>query len=130
MWFILAVLIPFGAASHDYQHPDNNEWYARLTQPDNTVASCCGEADAFFADKTDECGPNDYVPTYFGGCALVAIITDDREVPRRHTFPVGTRIPIPANKIRKHPSANPTEHGIVFVGPNKQVYCYEPLPLI
>ena len=124
------LLLATSALAHDYQHPDNNEWYNSLRQPDNQVASCCGEADAFYTDKTEPCGPEDYIPAYFGGCTVVAIITDDREVPRRHTFPVGTRIPIPAVKIRKHPSANPTEHGIVFVGAQRQVYCYEPLPLI
>ncbi len=129
--FILAMLIvPIGAMSHDYQHPDVQDWYLMLRQPDNPVASCCGGKDAYYADKTEECGPYDYIPAYYGGCALVAIITDDRVIPGRPPFPVGTRVPIPRSKIRLHPSANPTEHSIVFMGGQKQVYCYEPLPLM
>ena len=119
-----------GANAHDYQHPDTDEWYNSLRQPDNPVASCCGGHDAYFADKVEECTPADYIPALYGGCAMVAIITDDRVVEGRYQHAVGTRIPIPASKIRKHPSANPTEHNIVFVGPQRQVYCWEPLGLI
>jgi hypothetical protein len=104
------------------QSPDVSAWFNSLKQPDNKDASCCGEADAYYADKvdTDALGQ------------LVAIITDTREdspLSRRHV-PVGTRVVIPASKIRKHYSPNPTEHAIVFLGNLNTVYCYEPLPLL
>jgi hypothetical protein len=82
----------------------------------------------------DECGPKDGVD-----CALVAIITDtDPDVlvlpngvklTRTH-IPVGTRIAIPKNKIRKPAIPNPTERNVVFVrrgSGSDEVYCWEPV---
>ena len=31
--------------------PALREWYRELKQPDNPHVSCCGEADAYYADK-------------------------------------------------------------------------------
>jgi len=134
LWFwviVLAasILVVSIAQSHDYGHPDLDGWYASLIQPDNG-ASCCGKADAYYADKTDDCVATDALP-----CALVAIITDERDdgpLQRRHIEP-GTRVSIPPNKIRKPPSQNPTGHTIIFVSQgaiSNLVYCYEPQPLI
>jgi hypothetical protein len=117
-------------AKAHFDEPDVDFWIDQLKQPDNPGASCCGGHDAYYADKTDECGPGDYIPALYGGCALVAIITDTREITGRHPFAVGTRIPVPRSKIRTHYSPNPTDHNIIFVGPQKQVYCFEPTPLL
>ncbi len=139
--FAAALAIFFGTIgltsvtiSHDYQHPDQDEWYAKLMMPDQPTTRCCGEKDAYWADKVDECHSDDIVSTPFKDivypCFLVAIITDDREIIGRFRFPVGTRIAIPKHKIRKHPSENPTDHNILFVGYNRFVFCWEPTALL
>lgn len=113
-----------------YGAPDINDWYAGLKQPDHPSVSCCGWADAYYADRVDECGPKDAAD-----CALVAIITDTRpdtltlpdgRVLNRPHMPPGVRVSIPASKIRKVPSENPTDHNIVFVAQNGYVFCWEP----
>lgn len=133
---ILALVITFAAAhinkalAHEYARPDLNQWYDALKQPDQPTVSCCGGFDAYWADRVDECGPGD-IPAYSRGeCVLVAIITDTREISGRPVVPVGTRVPIPSNKIRKHPSENPTDHNVVFMSAVRFVYCWEPLALI
>lgn len=113
-----------------YKGPDNHEWYAGLFQPDR-AQSCCGEADAYYADDS-EFDPDG---------SLVAIITDTRDNKRalpngtfinRPPVPVGTRIKVPPSKIRKPPvlNPNPTEHTIIFLANDLSVYCYEPTPLM
>jgi hypothetical protein len=64
--------------------------------------SCCGEADAFEVEG-DHC---------------VAIIRDGKGVLEN-----GTRIPVPNQKM-KWDAGNPSGHGIIFIGPQRQVYCY------
>jgi hypothetical protein len=110
------------AYAHDYMVPDLDGYYASLIQPDST-ASCCGKADAYWADdaETDANGN------------LVAIITDTRteqQQPRYTNKPIppGTRVMVPESKIRKHPIPNPTGHTIIFMSGAGTVYCYEPLP--
>jgi hypothetical protein len=52
--------------------PNNTElkrWYQDLKQPDNPAASCCGEADAYWADAFEATSDAEYV----------AIITDPRD---------------------------------------------------
>jgi len=109
-----------------YQAPDVAEWFGSLRQPDAPAVSCCGEPDAYEADRVDGCRPSDGAD-----CALVAIITDTRpdEPRRRPHVDVGTRVPIPERKIRRRPSANPTDHSIVFAKFHEfghMVYCWEP----
>ncbi len=89
-------------------------WYASLMQPDNPSISCCGEADAYWADGIEVQGDKVY-----------AIITDDRpdEPLRRPHIPVGTKIEIPPHKL-KHDRGNPTGHAIVFLSATRQVYCF------
>lgn len=96
--------------------PDISGWYKSLMQPDHPDASCCGEADAYWADSFEVDGDH-----------YVAIITDERpDAPLgRPHVDVGTRILIPNNKI-KHDAGNPTGHGIVFVNPHGYVFCYLP----
>lgn len=84
------------------------QWFQSLTQPDNPYMSCCGEADAYEADQFDQDSGGHYV----------AVITDGKG-----TIPNGTRIIIPDAKI-KWDKGNPTGHGIVFIGPRREVYCY------
>jgi hypothetical protein len=83
------------------------EWFRSLKQPDHPRLSCCGEADAFEADNFEAEGDH-----------YVAIITNGKGV-----IPSGTRIPVPNQKM-KSDAGNPTGHGIIFLGPQRQVYCY------
>jgi hypothetical protein len=83
------------------------QWFQKLMQPDNSVMSCCGEADAFEADSFEVRGDQ-----------YVAIITNGKGV-----IPEGTKIPVPNSKM-KWDEGNPTGHGIIFVGTSGQVYCY------
>lgn len=103
--------------------PEIREWYQNLKQPDAPVASCCGEADAYWADSF-EVKDNQ----------VIAIITDEREdgpLRRRHVD-IGTKIVIPADKMKFGPNdpqsiegnKNPTGHGIVFLSRGDYVYCY------
>ncbi len=124
---IAILLLTFPASARDlgqwqYSSPDLHEYFRDLVEPDSPIP-CCGEADVYWADKTDGCRPNER------NCALVAIITDTRDdapLQRAH-IPVGTRIVIPPNKVRHPPSANPTDHNLVFVSPSLLVHCWEPL---
>ena len=120
---LLAGLVPVrDQGQWQYQSPDVSEWFKSLRQPDHPAVSCCGEADAYYADETDV-GPNG---------ETIAIITDTRDdVPlgRQH-IDVGTRIVVPAEKVRRPSSMNPTGHTILFVGTGGTVFCYEPQPLI
>lgn len=99
---------------------ERRQWFSRQMMPDNPPVRCCGEADAYYADKFEVSGDTFY-----------AVITDDRDdapLNRPHIAP-GTRIEIPAHKFndpRKDP--NPTGHGIVFVTTSLQVLCYFNMP--
>jgi hypothetical protein len=90
------------------------EWYQALMQPDNPAVSCCGEADAYWADSFE-----------VDGDKYVAIITDSRpDAPlRRKHVDVGTRFVVPNHKL-KYDKSNPTGHGVIFLSANDFVYCY------
>jgi hypothetical protein len=94
--------------------PVVREWYQALMQPDNPAASCCGEADAYWADSFE-----------VDGDKYVAIITDPRpdEPLRRKHIDIGTRIVVPNHKL-KYDQSNPTGHGIIFLSRGAYVYCY------
>ena len=69
---VLICLIASGASARDLGQwesgdPGIREWYQALMQPDNPAASCCGEADAYWADAFE-----------VDGDRYVAIITDPR----------------------------------------------------
>jgi hypothetical protein len=125
MRFILAafiVLIGLRCLARDLGQweatdPDIRRWFRELRMPDNPGTSCCGEAEAYWADSYE-----------VDGDRYVAIITDGRPdgpLGRAHRA-VGQRIVIPNPKI-KWDQGNPTGHGIVFIGPtNNDVYCYLP----
>jgi hypothetical protein len=94
--------------------PQIRQWYQALMQPDVPNASCCGEADAYWADEIHVRDGKTY-----------AIITDDRpDEPRgRPHVDIGTEIEIPNNKL-KWDRSNPTGHGIVFLSRSGYVFCY------
>ena len=98
----------------EYQPTYVRQWFQKLMQPDNPVASCCGEADAYWADSFEV---NDG--------RYVAVITDERPdgpLGRPHRE-VGEKIVVPNSKI-KWDEGNPTGHGVIFIGVGGQVYCY------
>lgn len=94
------------------------EWYARQMQPDAPAASCCGEADAYWADTFTQ-----------DGDSYVAVITDDRadEPLHRPHLDIGTRIKVPNAKVKLGiTDPNPTGHGVIFISSGGHVYCYLP----
>ena len=100
------------------QNAPTAQWFKNLKQPDLPNESCCGPADAYYADSFEQ-DKGQYV----------AIVTDERpdEPLKRPHVAIGTRILIPNNKIKWN-EGNPTGHGIVFMSPHPYfyVYCYVP----
>lgn len=113
---LLMIVLIFAAHAHDRTHPEQNQWYQELKQPDNPTVSCCGEADAYWADEM-----------HFHDGKTYAVITDDRDdIPlKRPHIDNGTEIEVPQTKL-KWDRGNPTGHGILFAGPAPfyYVYCY------
>jgi len=116
--FFFSCLIA-GASARDLgqwggSDPAVRQWYQALMQPDVPNASCCGEADAYWADEVHVRNGKTY-----------ATITDDRadEPLKRPHVDIGTEIEIPNNKL-KWDRGNPTGHGIVFLGSSGYVFCY------
>lgn len=94
--------------------PEVRRWFRELKQPDNPTMSCCGEADAYWADVTE-----------IEDQKTIAVITDNRPdypLGRPHV-PIGTRIEVPPHKI-KWDRGNPTGHIVIFLTVNRQVLCY------
>jgi hypothetical protein len=93
----------------EYQPTYVRQWFQKLMQPDNPVASCCGEADAYWADSFEV---NDG--------RYVAIITDERPDgplgrPRRE---VGEKIVVPNNKIKWMKEIQPDTESSLKLGAN------------
>jgi hypothetical protein len=111
IWAMIFASIAF---AHDHEHPELDEWYATLRQPDFPLLSCCGEADAYWCD--------DY---YSRDGKAYCRITDDRVVPGRPSVPMGTEVFIPDYKL-KFDRGNPTGHAVVFMSrhPYNYVYCF------
>jgi hypothetical protein len=89
-------------------------WFRELMQPDNPSVSCCGEADAYYADAFE-----------VEGDKYVAIITDTRDdapLGRPHV-PSGTKVVVPNHKL-KFDRGNPTGHGVIFISTSRDVLCY------
>jgi hypothetical protein len=89
-------------------------WFRELMQPDNPTVSCCGEADAYYADAFE-----------VEGDKYVAIITDTRDdapLGRPHV-PSGTKVVVPNHKL-KFDRGNPTGHGVIFISTSRDVLCY------
>lgn len=124
-WIIVAlacvalVLFIGNVRAHDSGQWTNSDpairhWYQGLMQPDNPTASCCGEADAYWADDVHVRDGKTY-----------ATITDDRDdapLGRPHVDN-GTEIEIPNHKL-KYDRGNPTGHGVVFLSRGGFVFCY------
>jgi hypothetical protein len=94
--------------------PAIREWYKGLMQPDVPSASCCGEADAYWADEVHVRDGKTY-----------AVVTDDRDdkpLGRPHVD-IGTEVEIPPNKL-KWDRGNPTGHSIVFMSRSQFVFCF------
>ena len=96
-----------GWAFNPSNDPQITAWFQGLMQPDHPRVSCCGEADAFEADVYETEGDH-----------YVAVITDGRGI-----LPNGDKIQVPNDKI-KWDKGNPTGHGIIFIGSERQVFCY------
>lgn len=118
---VLALVMAVPATARDHEAweaspAEVRKWYRELKQPDNPLHSCCGEADAYWADSFEVEGDH-----------YVAIITDERtDLPfyRPHIAP-GTRVEVPNSKM-KFDRGNPTGHGVIFIGTNGELYCYVP----
>ena len=97
--------------------PLHRQWFNGLMRPDRPTLSCCGLADAYWADSYEVKGDQ-----------YVAIITDtrnDEPLGRAQHIEAGTRVAVPNSKI-KWGSGNPTGHGIIFIGIAGNVFCYLP----
>jgi hypothetical protein len=101
----------------DPANADLKKWYRELTQPDNPAVSCCGEADAYWADAFEATAGGDYI-------AVITDPRDDEPLGRRHRD-VGTRIVVPKNKIKWN-EGNPVGHGLIFINRADSVFCYLP----
>ena len=121
VWAAVFVLSICGAPATDVGQWDGTDplirqWFNGLMRPDNPTLSCCGLADAYWADSYE-----------VNGDQYVAIITDtrdDKPLGRPH-IENGKRLAVPNSKI-KWDSGNPTGHGIIFIGHGLEVYCYLP----
>jgi hypothetical protein len=119
-WCIFAIGVEARNIDNQWAQADPTEhdlkvqrWYKNLMQPDNIFVSCCGEADAYWADSFE-----------VDGDKYVAIITDTREVPNRRPREVGTKFTVPNHKI-KYDAGNPTGHGVIFIsGGSSEILCY------
>jgi hypothetical protein len=96
--------------------PVISSWFRGLMQPDHPKFSCCGQADAYWADGVE-----------VKDGQVIAIITDTRpDKPlRRWHIPVGIRIVVPPNKL-KWDRGNPTGHIVIFLDTLCYVICYVP----
>lgn len=102
------------AGQWENSNPAIREWYQGLKQPDAPSVSCCGEADAYFADDVHVRDGKTYVT-----------ITDDRDdapLGRPH-IEIGTEIEVPDAKL-KWDRGNPTGHGVVFMSYAGHVFCF------
>lgn len=94
--------------------PAIREWYQSLMRPDVPNVSCCGEADAYWADEIRVRNGKTY-----------AVITDERpDGPlRRPHIPVGTEVEVPPEKL-KWDRSNPTGHNVLFVSSGLYAWCF------
>jgi hypothetical protein len=119
LWILLIFLSVDAARPRDIGQwgnadPEIRAWYQSLMCPDVPARSCCGEADAYWADEIHVRDGKTY-----------AVITDDRPdgpLGRPHVA-IGTEIEIPNNKL-KWDKSNPTGHGVVFLSRGGFVFCY------
>ncbi len=111
---LILILLCAPALAHDPEHPELNDWYHGLMRPDAPESSCCGLADAYWADEV-----------HVRGGKTFATITDDREdapLGRPHVA-VGTVIEVPDEKL-KWDRSNPTGHAVIFLSMQGFVFCF------
>jgi hypothetical protein len=121
-WAAITVLLICEAPARDLGQwdgvdPAQRQWFNGLKQPDYPHLSCCGLADAYWADSYEVNG-NQYV-------AIITDTRDDKPLGRVQHIEAGTRVAVPNSKI-KWDRGNPTGHGIIFIGYLGQVLCYLP----
>lgn len=116
---IILFLFTIPVRAHDHDHPELDQWYAGLMQPDNPATSCCGKSDAYWCDTIN-----------VKSGKVFCTITDDRDdapLNRPHV-PIGTQIEIPDHKLKWEqngkPIGNPTGHSIVFLSSGGHVFCF------
>lgn len=115
MLAVALLLFASKARAHDAAHPEHEQWYSELKRPNMEEYSCCGIADAYWADVA-----------HVRNGKLYATITDDREdapLRGRHHVPVGTEIEVP-NETLTWKGGNPTGHVVIFLTGNNEVLCY------
>jgi hypothetical protein len=123
---LLALLLASPAVAHDVHHPENNDWYMSLKMPDAPDISCCGLADAYWADQIKVVDGKVY--------AQIQDERDDEMLGRPH-IPSGTWVLIPPHKMldaeQARTKGNPTGHSVVFIGYGNldNVYCFVQGPL-
>jgi len=94
--------------------PAVHEWYQTLMRPDAPSASCCTEADAYYADEI-----------HVRDGQTFAVVTDDRDdapLGRPH-IESGSEFLVPPEKL-KWDRGNPTGHSILFVSAGGYTWCY------
>ena len=99
--------------------PKVRAWYQELKQPDHPHMSCCGLADAYYADKVVTRDGKNY--------AIITDTRDDTLLGRPHV-PPGTEVEIPDHKM-KWDRGNPTGHAFIFLSApaldgRRDVYCF------
>lgn len=115
IWLVLSLLLPIhDDGQWENTDPAVKEWYRTLMQPDVPLMSCCGEADAYYADEVHVRDGKTY-----------ASITDDRADEPRHRphVAIGTEFEIPDNKL-KWDRSNPTGHNVLFISRSGFVFCF------
>lgn len=113
------------------QQQERSDWFARQKMPDQPMSSCCGQGDAYYADRSRTGAKGE----------VIAIVTDERpdQPLGRPNIPIGTEIVVPTEKNKDtRLDPNPTGHTIIFVRWSTessygtiisafwQVYCYLP----
>jgi hypothetical protein len=115
---LLLSAVPAMAFAHEPHNPENDAWYGSLMRPDHPTQSCCGLADAYWADEVHVKDGRTYV--------TVRDDRDDALLGRPHV-PNGTVIYVPDTKL-KWDKGNPTGHGVLFMryspDGNEVVFCY------
>lgn len=112
--FLLSPAFSRNSGQWDQEDIAISSWYRTLMQPDNPTISCCGEADAYWADDTEVKNGKVY--------AIITDTRDDAPLRRRH-IPLGKKYEVPPEKIT-YRGGNPTGHIIIFIGINDNVLCY------
>ena len=113
--FMLLPAIARNNGQWENSDPVISWWFRGLMRPDHPLSTCCGEADAYWADSVE-----------IKDGLVIAIITDtrpDEPLGRAHV-PVGTRFVVSPEKL-KWDRGNPTGHIVIFLNViDGTVYCY------